>query len=73
MATTVIDLQWFCVHMEYVSQYTCTHQCTEKAAVYFSGPTVTANILAQLGSNPLNLRPMLQQTYHTACKFKNTT
>lgn len=53
MATTVIDLQCFCVHMENVKQYTCTHQCTVKAAGYFSGPTVTANILAQLGSNPL--------------------
>lgn len=32
MATTVIDLQWFCVHMEDVSQYTCTHQCTGKSS-----------------------------------------
>lgn len=56
---------------ESVYMYTPMHW--KKAAVYFSGPTVTANILAQLGSNPLNLRPMLQQTYHTACKFKNTT
>lgn len=32
MATTVIDLQCFCVHMENVKQYTCTHQCTVKSS-----------------------------------------
>lgn len=52
MATAVTDSQWFGVRMANVEQYTRTHRCTVRAAVYFSGPAVTANILAQLGSNP---------------------